>query len=264
MIFANPIVGRTGLCNMLFVWAKSYAFACETGARMLAPQWVNIMRIGPLLRRERSMRYYFGEFTNKGYIGGLTRRIVSVLFVHCSASEMMASTKSRIVDFRWVKGEFFSPILDHQAKIKDELMRIVNPSILKLSQEVPPSGFIGVHIRRGDFSVIGQSVGDDWYVEAITRAQTELGSSSFPILVFSDSDPKDLSGICSKFTNIRVMPKAPAIQDLLMLSRAKILVGTCRSTFSMWAVFLGQMPSIWGRIEIPPPMYVNGLAPILM
>jgi hypothetical protein len=40
------------------------------------------------------------------------------------------------------------------------------------------------------------------------------------------------------------MPVRAAITDLLALSQAKVLVGS-GSGFSMWAAFLGQMPSVW-------------------
>ena len=53
-----------------------------------------------------------------------------------------------------------------------------------------------------------------------------------------------------------VMPKAPAIQDGLSLSRARVLVATNRSTFSEWGAFLGRggNVSIWSAADKPPSL----------
>ena len=64
---------RTGLCNMLFPWARAVLYARNHSLPLLAPEWVKLGRIGPWLRGERDKRYYFGQFTNEGYIRGLKK-----------------------------------------------------------------------------------------------------------------------------------------------------------------------------------------------
>ncbi|MDP5015756.1 MAG: hypothetical protein NWQ43_00310, partial [Dolichospermum sp.] len=57
---------RSGLGNMLLVWARAILFAEFNGLPVLSPNW-NEVRIGPWLRGERTKRYYGNLFINKGY-----------------------------------------------------------------------------------------------------------------------------------------------------------------------------------------------------
>src|SRR5262249_28756870 len=70
-VFAFPSVGRGGLGNMLFPWARAEVFRKRHGVPMLAPQWTQF-KIGPLLRGERDKRYYTGLFdhSRSKYVSG--------------------------------------------------------------------------------------------------------------------------------------------------------------------------------------------------
>ncbi len=72
MTYGFADVGRAGLANMLLPWARCEVFCRKHGLRMLAPQWTQ-PRIGPLLRREKDKRYYFGLFKDDGYVSGPRR-----------------------------------------------------------------------------------------------------------------------------------------------------------------------------------------------
>ena len=270
-LYANPIVGRTGLGNMLFPWARAEVFCKQTGAKMLAPQWVNLFRIGPWIRFERDKRYYFASFTNRGYIGGLRRQVLLRLAGHCSESEAArregtaAPWPGRIVDFAGMEG-YFSSFLGNQPFIKERLLAITSPAIRTVLEQAGGDPFLGVHIRRGDFQQGGYVIDDAWYVRAIERALSDLGAQGhgIGIRVFSDAHPDALHFICRAFSKVTVMPCAPALQDLLCLSQAQAVVGTNRSTFSMWAVFLGQMPSYWCSTEIPPALSLPQSATVVV
>lgn len=80
-LYAYPDVGRAGLCNMLFPWARAVLFSHTWQCPMIAPQWTNYFRLGPWLRRERDKRYYFNNFTNAGYIKGLNKMSVMLKFM---------------------------------------------------------------------------------------------------------------------------------------------------------------------------------------
>lgn len=219
---------RTGLCNMLFPWARATLYARDHKLPMIAPEWVKLGRLGPWLRGERDKRYYFGQFSNDGYITGLRRKM---LLLFC---------KRQIRVFSGMR-DYFKDIAGEADYLKAALFKIVNPTIVKTLEQLPRK-FIGVHIRRGDFATTGQALSNDYYVAAIKKAQGKIGVDC-PILVFSDARPEELDYL-KEFENLKLMPKAPAIQDLLSLSRSTILVGTDNSTFSGWAEFLGQMPMI--------------------
>lgn len=262
MIYANPIVGRTGLCNMLFIWARALVFARESGATMLAPRWTNFFRLGPFLRFERNKRYYMNEFINKGYVRGIRKAFVNFTHNHLPESEASHAKDGDVVDFKGWSWDHFKNFVKHHGYINEALAAIVNPTMVAAADAVGNIPFIGVHIRRGDFVTNGQAVPDGWYVDAIARAR-EI-ADELPVKIFSDCAPEKLVGITSVVKDCHVMPKAPAVQDLLALSKCKCLVATSRSTFSMWAVFLGQMPSIWSVDESVPGMYVEDSAAIIL
>jgi hypothetical protein len=267
-LYTNPMVGRTGLGNMLFPWARAEVFCGEQRALMLAPQWVNICRIGPWLRRERDKRYYFSAFSNAGYIRGLRREYILRAASHAdeaayNAPSMSQGTKMQVIDFAGMAG-FFSPLLAHRTYIRERIHAITSEAILKQLDQLPHEPFIGVHIRRGDFQRGGMAIGDEWYACAIDRAIRTVGEGArnSPIRIFSDAEPEAMESLCKRFSSATLMPKAPALLDLLLLSRCEALVGTSRSTFSMWAAFLGQMPSFWHPCETPPPFSITPRATV--
>ena len=70
--WVHAAVGRTGLGNMLFSWARAEVFSHALSLPMLAPQWVK-PKVGPLLRGERDLRYYTSSFSSDGYVTGFNR-----------------------------------------------------------------------------------------------------------------------------------------------------------------------------------------------
>lgn len=228
--YVYPDVGRTGLCNMLYPWARAICYAKEHGCRVIAPAWTKFTRIGPILRRERDKRFYVGQFTNQGYVGGFAKMW------------LLAFGGDKVLRFSGMT-DGLKPLIYEAATVKNELIRIANPSYLKALEDLPDE-FIGVHIRKGDFLTIGFSLSNEYYVRAIRLARKRVGD--IPILVFSDGEASELAYLNS-FANVCFMPHAPALQDLLSLTRAEILIATNRSTFSGWAAYLGGMTSFWDK-----------------
>jgi hypothetical protein len=220
---------------------------------IIAPTWTRITRIGPWLRGERYKRYYGGDFTNNGYVKGF--RKWWLLHFH----------KEDIVIEQGME-DFFLPFLKDQAIVRRALYSIINSEIVRCIDEIADAevnGYIGVHVRRGDFAKAGCKTDDEWFLKAVSAAiELDDAKGCSSIRIFSDGYPEELDFLRQEFKskNIIIMPKAPAIQDILMLSRSKVLVCSPRSTFSMWGVFLGQMPSVWkkGSGLEPPTLYVYG------
>ena len=73
MTYVYPVLGKTGMGNMLFMWAEAFIYSRMNEATMIAPVWCRFSRVGPWLRRERYKRFYGGEITNQGYISGIKR-----------------------------------------------------------------------------------------------------------------------------------------------------------------------------------------------
>ena len=243
--YVYPDLPRTGLCNMLFPWARAILFARDNSLSVLAPQWVKVGRIGPWLRGERDKRYYFRQFTNAGYVGGLRRQLV------------LRFCGSHIRRFSGM-GNYFRDFMMESEYLHKALMQITSPKVLAAVDRLPGE-FIGAHIRRGDFVTIGLALQPDYYVKAIRTAYRTCGKD-VPVLVFSDGAENELAflrPLKDEGINYIVMPKAPAIQDVLSLSRARVLVATNRSTFSEWGAFLGRgggNVSIWSGADKPPSL----------
>ena len=235
---------RTGLCNKLFPWARAVVYAYENGLSIIAPKWTDLMRIGPWLRRERDKRYYFNEFTNNGYVGRLSGLRTNPIALRLMGTKVFSGMDG-----------FFDSFVEKQDLIKNELRRIANLRLLENADALRQSEFIAVHVRRGDFVANGQWIPDDWYVRAVEYARRVFGG--LPVRIFSDGNPRNLAPLINQIGDAQLMPPAPALQDLFSLSYSKALVCTANSTFSMWGVFLGQMPSIWPKDFAPPRMYVD-------
>lgn len=259
-LFAYPILGRAGLGNMLFPWARAEVFSLKNKAKILAPQWVHI-KIGPFIRRERDKRYYIRLFDNSNYIRGIKKYIILLKSLKISETDFenckkeLNENKKTTVIFKGMK-DFFEPFIEHNNYLHLRLLDILHPRLKPLINNFKDEEFIGVHVRRGDFL---QKQGnkkfyptpDEWYLSSIKNLREILG---FPMKckVFSDGKKQDLTFL-SNLENIEIIKQNKAIVDLLKLSRSKFLITSSGSTFSMWAAFLGQMPSIWypkEKIEI--------------
>lgn len=248
-----PRVGRTGLANMLFPWARAEIARAETGSPMLAPQWFNPLRIGPVVRWERDSRYYLQMFNNSGYIVGWLRWYALLCGKRIKEENLMSGIKKSrrrpiVVEFAGI-AEGFSRFGTWRATLEERLREIIASSS---SQYIVPTEkpFIGVHLRRGDIWSLSNAKRGSyeiplaWYVKVCCLLRSEEKFREFPIKVFSDAHREELDEL-SRLRSLEIMPKAPAVADLISLSRSSILVGTSKSTFSLWASFLGQQPTVW-------------------
>lgn len=267
-VFAYPIVGATGLCNMLYPWARAVVWARERGVRVIAPNFVQFKRLGVWLRWERDKRTYLNQFTNKGYVSGLKK--IYLLHKLSIVSELVGKAKDAnslgdvIVGFQGREEWGWMESFKNEARfLREELERITNPKIVRLLSRLPKD-FIGVHIRRGDFHHGDELLNDEYYIKAIKKAKNDIGCD-IPTLIFSDADSVELKGILANVGNAVLMPSAPAIHDVLALSHASAIVGTNHSTFSYWAAFMScGRPSYWSLkghraalpIDVCPLIYI--------
>jgi len=255
--YIYPKLQRTGLANMLFIWGRALIKSRETGAMLIAPDWFQPLRKGPIVRREKYLRYYLNSFTNFGYLKGWRKYLT--LFFGKQTSLQHLDVKDEVSKLRSViyvvdESEGFSPFVSEHEFIRQQLQSIVTPKIMcRVNSACEPR--IGVHIRKGDFKLIGQDIPIDWYV----RVCQELRAGDFenyPICVFTDGKQHEVEQLL-KLENTKLMPKADAIEDLLLLSRSDVIVGTSMSTFSLWASFLNLKPTIWSPIS--PGVFGYGL-----
>lgn len=120
--------------------------------------------------------------------------------------------------------------------------------------------FIAMHVRRGDLTRLGFTAQElkgvyqftplSWFVDMAQAVRGYESLRSVPIVVFTDGASEEvnaLRGIDGIFFSQRQRP----ITDLWTMAHAGLLFASGFSTFSMWASFLGGMPTIYapGKIQ---------------
>jgi hypothetical protein len=248
-------VSGYGLGNCFYSYFHAVVLAEKYRAAIIAPPWFSL-KMGPLLRGERSKRLYWRMFRPfAGEIHGI-KKLRTLLRsyrkrVIVTVGESMEPVVVRGALNFVVSGKFtFCGLHAHRALIRDRLMGTVNDAA-PANHIWGGGSYIAVHIRLGDFaeaaehSVVNTTQGNlripmIWYMN-LTRALRKRYRDK-PIYIFSDGDEKTLRPILDQGATL--YRSGSDMTDLLALAGASILVGS-NSTYSRWAAFLGNMPSIW-------------------
>jgi hypothetical protein len=255
--YIYPLLPKTGLANMLFVWGRAEVASRDHTMPIIAPQWIKIFRFGPWRRCEKDKRYYFGDFINDKYISGI-RRLILLAFGKRVTEESLFETRyhslcPKIFVFEGYK-ENFHPLLLHSDFLHARLLAITNPKIVE-SVNSCREMFMGVHVRRGDFKCVNQIIPTEWYANTCRKIRKRFGLQ-LKIKIFTDAHRSEL-GPLLELPNSEVVEGNAAIHDLLMLAKSRIIIGTSLSTFSLWASFLGKCLTFWPPIS--PGVYGYGL-----
>jgi hypothetical protein len=263
-LYALARVGRAGLGNSLFPWARAELFSLQSGAQMLAPRWTSV-RIGPYLRQEPEKRRYGGFFRAPHHRHGLSRTLVAALGSRLSEtqidqlSEPSLSPRPRVVEFRGL-GNLFEPLAGKHDYIHRQLWQMTLPSLRPDGRQYAGK-IIAMHVRRGDLTRQGysqQQLRDEvvehtplsWFAGMARAVRRERSLHSIPIVVFTDGSEDELADLLA-IDGVRLHARQAAISDLWALTHAQLLFASGFSTFSMWASFLGSMPTIYapGKIQ---------------
>lgn len=258
-----PQLPKSGLGNMLLVWARSVAFAHVNSIPVIAPTWGKFV-IGPYLRGEKDKRYYGHLFYNKNYVSRLSKLfaffqpqnihynpVISQIKISHLKQEK-ASYNLFIFNQLPNWSDYFADLKEHQPIIKNKLLATIRPSVLETISK-RPAPEIGIHVRMGDFRV--PKPGDDftklgnvrtpfsWFTNVI-HAIRKIAGYDVPVTIFSDGHEHELSELL-QFPQVERASAASALSDMLTLSRSKLLITSSGSTFSSWASYLGHCPTIW-------------------
>ncbi len=252
-------ISGAGLGNLLFPWARAVVVAKRFRLRLIWPTWPQLYLSRRLdIAFELIKRHYIGYFTpTDEYVFGLkkmrillsSRKMTEEDF-NSNSSDMNTSNGDWVFVFEGMKN-LFRPVLGWHPLIKCELYKIVSRHHRNLIRTLPwPS--ISVHVRMGDLPSAPDTefVKENpwkcrlpltWYINQIDKLRQQLGSNT-PVYVFTDGSPWEM-GPLMKVKNLHII-RTSAIADLLTLASSFVLV-TSGSTFSMWAIYLGQCPAIW-------------------
>jgi hypothetical protein len=272
-------VSGHGLGNSFFNYFHAVVLAQRYGADVVTPPWFSI-KLARLIGRNSSKRMYFRMFKPyRGEIRGiaklwvLTRGFRRRSIVRVSPQkdpELLPGVLNIVGSDKFT----FVGLHPYRGVLRERLLAIVNHPIPS-GHSWGAGGYIAVHVRLGDFI---QVVGDrlvsgtvanvripmTWYRDVLAALRQRHPDRR--VLVFSDGNAEDLKPLID--LGAEVYRSGSDITDLLVMSGASLLVGS-NSTYSRWAAFLGDMPTVWLKQEVQAekpsgertPIYYVGVNP---
>ena len=262
-----------GLGNSFYSYFHAVALAERFGAEIISPPWVSL-KIGPLLRRESTKRLYLGLFKPyRGEIHGIRKLWVLMRGYAKRATIEVDRTQRAAPPGRGLtvisnRNFTFEGLHPYRAAIRDRMLGIIK-------SPPPPdhtwgaSGYIAVHVRLGDFaqtadpksvagSVDNLRIPLFWYIQVVKNLRVRF--KDMPVRIFSDGKESELKALLD--LGAELYRSGSDLTDLLAMSAASILVGS-HSSYSRWAAFLGNMPSIWVEKQIAPERPTDPRTPLL-
>ena len=234
---------KTGLGNMLLVWAKAFVFSDRNNFKLVTSSWWGI-RWGSILRREKKSRFYLGYFQNTPWLERIAT-VIHLPFYRVVKNPQFFKTISVekrdktifLFDSLQTHEEMFFEMMPFREKIRSELFKMLSPRVKKelLKYQVPS---VAVHIRRGDFVRSNLATPLQYFTTLINVVQSAL-PMQYPVTIFSDADIADLQEVLS-LPNTMLAAEKSDILDIILMSQAKILITSTSSSFSYWAAFLSD------------------------
>jgi hypothetical protein len=257
MIYISTEYNRhAGLGNKLFPWSRAKIYCHLNNSIMFKQKWISIRgaavtRGGIDYSKVFSKIFLCNNFSkgvnelNKFNLCVPLIKIFPRVFVNDlkDASRFINENNIEIV-FKWNTEHNFSDLQVHRLFILEELKKITLPDY-KLNYLADQ--FIGVNIRMGNDFIEAESneigykkTSIDWFVEMIKVVRIKHGN--LPVYIVTDGSYRQLKKLM-QLENVILTNFKTAIEDLLFLQSAKVLLGSGNSSFSAWASFLGNMPT---------------------
>jgi hypothetical protein len=258
------ILPNAGLGNKLFPWAHAQVFGVINGINACAIGWTR-PHIGPLLRGESQLRFYRRYLTQSG-ADLLASALLSAKgnIVRNAPLKQVDSTLLLNHLFVWNQAphwsDYFYELREFRNLIKALIWKTIIPSVrLEVARIVPP--VVAVHIRCGDFRQL--QVGEDFnkvggtrtpleYFVAIIQEVRHCHGSTLPVMVFTDGHFSEIAAVL-RLPAVQAAPRNSPITDLLLMSKAQLIITSASSTFGYWAGFLADSPLLLhpGHIHAP-------------
>ena len=249
------VLPNAGLGNILYPWASAHLFGALNGIPACAVGW-NRPHIGPVLRGQRQWRYYRNPFRQ----GPSRVMLCGLLAAHGVVKrnppvELLTTTQRDGHLFVWDQvphwKDMFGSIREHRELVKRLIWTNLKPSLhLRVMQASAP--VVAVHIRRGDFrelqpgedfrKVGGARTPLEYFISTIEQIRACHGTD-LPVTVFSDGFASEIQSVLT-LPAVRIATPSTPIADLLVMSRAGLIVTSAGSTFGYWAGFLADAPVI--------------------
>tara|TARA_A100001011_G_scaffold130388_1_gene137391 strand:+ start:23803 stop:24690 length:888 start_codon:yes stop_codon:yes gene_type:complete len=246
---------KAGLANKLLVWAEALVYAKENDLDFFVIGWRDI-KIGPYLRNERKKRNYAFFFKN------LNRPNIFYLLIFLIFYKKTLpfygnkikhkNSRRRILYFfnkvpNW--DDYFYNLRNNEEFVRKSFYNMLSPKYQRIFNN-DESPVIGVHIRCSDFvnnkELFGLSPNIrtpiSYFIDVIKKIRTGV-NKNLKVTVFSDGRYSDISEIFS-LKNVYFSESSSDLEDLIKLSKSKIIIASYSSTFSYWAGYLSKAPVI--------------------
>jgi len=229
------------LGNLLFPLARAAIGREQLGGSLVVPT-LRQFKIGPYFRCEKDKRTY-GDILRPRTRQEWVEWANSI--VQKSVNEDTDPGQANVVRYQGLKSQF------HDLSGHAELVRKTLDSLSKC--ELTGDTYdIALHVRLGDFVTgsqydPGQStrLPLDWYKTAFEQACDMLESRTLKCTLFSDENAAKVISQLG-ISNLQPEQSHNALATMFSMSRARILIGS-RSTFSLWAQYLGESKAIWPK-----------------
>lgn len=234
---------KTGLGNLMLIWARGLVFARINNFSFVSSLWYGF-RLGPFLRNETKKRFYWRYFNETPYWKLMFTRFYSLFAkkIYNPPIDVVKSTGPFAADLYVynqpaINNDLFEYIRDHHNLIKEELNKLIRPSLRKQLMQYPVP-VISVHIRRGDFKLGSPITPLSYFINAIQLIRKTIGVV-WPVTIFTDARKQEIIEIFD-LPEIYLAEKKPDILDILLMSKSKVMVLSKSSTFSYWGAFLSN------------------------
>lgn len=260
MLFVDNEFNRSmGLGNKLFSWSRAYCTTQLLDAIQIEPRWFALrnaafLRGGIDYSKLFGKIFLYGNFTSDPEaIGRLYSELegrfrtghaeIHYLSELSEISSHSFSDGDRII-YRADRAHHFSDLAMHHGAIKEKLETLSRRSVKWV---VPVKPFIAINYRSGndfkDHSTNNSQAKTDlnWFINAVECVRHQYGN--LPVHVISDGATLHVADLIRKISNSQVHQFNTAIEDLLFLSNAKVLLASGNSSFCAWASFLSGADS---------------------
>ncbi|MBP6794872.1 MAG: alpha-1,2-fucosyltransferase, partial [Saprospiraceae bacterium] len=241
---------KAGLGNKLFVWAHGVVFASMHALDHMTVGWTQY-QLGPLLRREKSKRWYTNYFINsaswlkRGQYIFQSKKYLSYLESNKFDADLEATNYVFHEIPHWK--DYFIGLREHRELIKKKFFDMLSPRYQEVYRSIEAPD-IAVHIRMGDFkkleaeldfSKAGLTRTPIEYFSEVIHTIREITGNNTPVKIFSDGNKAELTSVLS-LPHVGFAHNISDLADLLQMSKSKILVLSAGSTFGQWSGFLSD------------------------
>jgi hypothetical protein len=257
---------------------------------MLAPRWVQ-PRFGPLLRGGIDLSAYLRQILLLGLFKAASSEINGLRAArlrtfarrwpepeHWQINPYLGQRDTGLVVFSGY-GRGFEDLNAQSFFLLERLRSATRDRWLHLVDQVTEP-IIGINVRLGNDFRTAQSTQDystqgaiktplAWYIASLEGVRQYLGRPIKAIVV-SDGTRAALAPLL-ELENVDFWRPGCAISDLLVLAKASVLIASGGSSFSAWAAFLGQKPTIshpgqslaWFRLSNSQGQFVGEFDPTM-